>query len=112
MLESEKNLSDEAMKELKEVWTILSKQAEHVISALDSTDKKDVNMAQKEEQQINQLVDKLEENHIARLGSGKCDAVTGIIFMEILSELEKIGDHFANIADRAKKIQKHHLELK
>jgi Na+/phosphate symporter len=42
----------------------------------------------------------------------KCDVVSGIIFIELLAELEKVGDHLSNIAERASEIQKHHLELK
>ena len=109
--ESKHTLSEDAKQELDEMWKILTDQAEHVIACMDSTDKSEVNMAKKKEVEIDKLADKLESNHVDRLNKGKCDAVTGIIFLEMVSELEKIGDHLANIADRAKKIQPHHLEL-
>ena len=109
--ESKHKLSADARNELDGMWKILKNQAEHVIASLDRTDKIEVNLAKKSEIEINKLADNLENNHVARLNKGKCNAVIGIIFLEIIAELEKIGDHFSNIADRARKIQKHHLEL-
>lgn len=108
---AEHKLTGKASEEIKELWGILADQAKHVISSLHNTDRRDVNCAVKDEIEINKLTDKLEENHIARLKTGKCNVVAGIIFLEMISELEKIGDHLSNIADRAPKIQKHHLEL-
>ncbi len=108
---SKHHLSSNAGHELEDMWKILKDQAEHVIACMDSTDKTEVHLAKKKEIEIDKLADKLEYNHVERLSQGKCDAITGIIFLEIVNELEKIGDHLANIADRAKKIQKHHLEL-
>ncbi len=35
----------------------------------------------------------------------------GIIFIEMLSELEKIGDHLSNIAERTPEIQEHYFEI-
>ena len=109
--ESKKQISDSAMDEVAEMWSVLKQQASHVIASLDSTDKKDVHLAIKNERVINKMADDLENNHIARLGKGKCHPVPGIIFLEIVSELEKIGDGLANIAERAPEIQKHHLNI-
>ena len=99
------------MDEVAEMWSVLKQQASHVIASLDSTDKKDVHLAIKNERVINKMADDLENNHIARLGKGKCHPVPGIIFLEVVSELEKIGDGLANIAERAPEIQKHHLNI-
>ena len=35
-----------------------------------------------------------------------------VIFIELLWELERIGDHLANIAVRTPEIQKHYISLK
>ncbi|MBO4633617.1 MAG: Na/Pi cotransporter family protein, partial [Lentisphaeria bacterium] len=68
-------------------------------------------LAQKNEQEINLLTREYEKNHIERRNSGKCTVVASVIFIEMLSELERIGDHLANIAMRAPEIQKHYLAL-
>ena len=99
------------MKELSKLWKTLGDEAESVIKALHNTDKADIKLALKKENQIDMLTDLYEQNHISRLKDGGCEAMIGIIFIEILSELEKIGDHLSNIAERASKMRKHHVNL-
>lgn len=38
------------------------------------------------------------KNHIDRLNRGECDPEKGVHFIDILSNLERIGDHSHNIA--------------
>ncbi|MEA2012361.1 MAG: Na/Pi symporter [Verrucomicrobiota bacterium] len=109
---TDNKLSETGQKELRKVWKILSDQATHVISSLQNTDSSDIDVALKDEAEINLLTKQMEKEHINRLKSGKCDSVSGIIFLEIVAELEHIGDRFTNIAERAPEIQKHHLQLK
>ncbi len=111
LIKSKHKFSDTAREELNAVWSILQNQARHVISALRNTDSKVVMVAHQDEARLNQLTDEYEKNHIARLKKGKCKPQVGVIYIELLAELEKVGDHLANIADRAPDIQKHHLEL-
>jgi len=111
LAEGPKGLSDAAMNELKELWKLVGDEAASVIKALNNTDKQDIKVALKTENQINRLTDLYEQNHVMRLKEGTCNAIAGIIYIEILAELEKIGDHLSNIAERAVKIREHHIEL-
>ncbi len=111
LMDTGKNLSDEAVKELKELWRTLQEEAESVIKALNNTDKAEIKVALKKENQIDRLTDLYEANHVSRLKDGDCNAVAGVIYIEILNELEKIGDHLSNIAERTAKMRKHHVEL-
>ena len=70
-----------------------------------------VDKALKLEGEINQLAKSLEDNHINRLQEGKCTLDAGIIFIEMVGEMEKVGDHLANIAERAPEIQKHYIKI-
>ena len=109
--ENEVKLSEAAQKDIRELWGVLQNQARHVITALESTDKKQVSKARKDEVEIDKLADRFEQNHVERLNKGKCDVESGLIFLEIINELEKIGSHLTNIAERTVKIQKYHLDL-
>ena len=109
--ETKNHLSGAALDDMNHLWKVLREQAEHVIAGLDSTSKTEVNLAKKSDMEVDKLADKLENNHVERLNSGSCKVDAGIIFIEMVSELEKIGDHFANISERTPKIQKHHVEL-
>jgi len=108
---SKHQFSEEAMEEVKNLWKILENQSTHVIACLENISKKDIKIALKDENKIDKLTNKLEKNHISRLKKGKCNVIAGIIFLELIADLEKVGDHLANIADRAPEIQKHHLKL-
>ena len=40
----------------------------------------------------------LRRGHISRLNEGKCSAGAGAVYLDILSQMERIGDHAVNIA--------------
>ena len=50
------------------------------------------------ENRVDALEDEFREKHIARLSKGKCTPENGVIFLDILSNLERIADHATNIA--------------
>lgn len=51
------------------------------------------------EERIDTLEDELRNNHIKRLNEQVCSAHIGAIFLDILSNFERIGDHSLNIAE-------------
>ena len=112
MAKAKNKLSEDAREELVELWRCLNEQAEHVLSALRRTDQENVILALLDEKRINKLSAKLEKSHVTRMKKGRCKVAVGIIFLEMVGELEKIGDHFTNIADRTPEIQQHHLALR
>jgi phosphate:Na+ symporter len=62
----------------------------------------DENRAQTEVAPIEQEIDDLEkfhrQEHINRLNCGDCSPRSGTIFIEILSNLERVADHATNVA--------------
>ena len=108
---SGKPLSDTARKELHKMWEVLDKQAHSVISGLSGDKLKSVRSALKSEEKINRLADKFEDEHIDRLRKGHCSALSGVVYIELLGELTKIGDRLSNIAERTPEIQKHYVNL-
>ena len=50
------------------------------------------------EENVDMLEEELRERHIERLSSHKCTPENGIVFLEALSNLERISDHAHNIA--------------
>ncbi|MDZ5001449.1 sodium-dependent phosphate transporter, partial [Clostridium perfringens] len=70
--------------------------------AIDSYAKKDVEKAKSIEPieaEVDRLQKKYRELHIKRLYDGTCNAYAGAIFLDLLSNLERIGDHSTNIAE-------------
>jgi len=44
------------------------------------------------------MEESLRNNHIVRLNTGECTVISGLIFIDMLHNLEKIGDHTFKIA--------------
>ncbi|MBE6379578.1 MAG: hypothetical protein E7047_01465 [Lentisphaerae bacterium] len=108
---SDKKLSNASLKAIEKVWHILNNEAESVIEALGSTNEKEIRSALKSERKINKLTKEFEEENIERLRKGSCSLANSVIYIELLGELEKLGDHLSNIAERAPEIQKHYINL-
>ena len=64
-----------------------------------STDsKKTALMVEQYENHVDELEDLFREKHIARLSKGKCTPENGVVFLDIMSNLERISDHACNLA--------------
>ncbi len=55
--------------------------------------------ADRYEKRINYLEDTLRQAHIDRLNAGTCSVETGLVFIDMLTNFEKIGDHVFNVAE-------------
>ena len=40
----------------------------------------------------------LQQNHVKRMAKGKCSPMSGIIFTDLVTGLERVADHATNIA--------------
>ncbi|MDS9471058.1 Na/Pi cotransporter family protein [Sporosarcina pasteurii] len=92
-------LTEDAIEDLSNMFTLTT---ETVQKAIDSLDKNDMALARAVTKQED-LIDKMErtfrKKHIIRLNEGSCTAQGGMVFVDIVSNLERIGDHAVNIAE-------------
>ncbi len=96
----EKNkFSDYAMKELDVMWNKIKEMMEKTACVMQNEDAHKAAGILEIEQEVNRLQKEIKENHIARLNEKVCDIKTGVIFVSLIDNLEKIGDHLANIAE-------------
>ncbi len=56
------------------------------------------------EEDVNNFAREASDGHVDRLGADKCDVQSGVVFLDFLSHLERVGDHLTNIAERAGRI--------
>ncbi|MDD5264730.1 MAG: Na/Pi cotransporter family protein [Candidatus Bipolaricaulis sp.] len=68
------------------------------LAALEAEDIEQARRAFDLEKHLDELETRYKANHVARLESEECDPEAGILFVEILHNLERIGDHATNIA--------------
>jgi len=52
------------------------------------------------EEVVNGLRNRLKDNHVARLERKQCHVLSGVVFLDVVSNLEKIGDHLTNVAQK------------
>lgn len=91
-------LSEDAMAEIEEMFKLTTSTVEDSIQCLDQNDKELARRVLDKEDQIDKMERKLRKQHILRLNSGICTGQAGIVFADIISNLERIGDHAVNIA--------------
>lgn len=91
-------ISKDAMKELEEMFKLTVSTVEDSINCLDQSDKELAREVLSKEERIDKMERKLRKQHILRLNSGVCTGQAGIVFADIISNLERIGDHAVNIA--------------
>ena len=99
MLEKKLQFSDKAIKELREMYSEVTAMLEDTIKALELND---VTIARKvwgREKRVNELTETFGNNHTSRLRKRACNVISGIVFLDFLSNFEKIGDHLNNVAD-------------
>lgn len=109
---TKKGLSKKAVEEINLVWKSLTEEAEKIIDSVHKTDKDYLIQVMQEKKKIHKLTRKFEKKQFKRVKKGKYNTANGIIILEILMLLERIADHFVNIADRMPEIQHHHLTIK
>lgn len=68
------------------------------LQALRNEDRAPAEQAVELEKEVNRLEVRYKEAHIRRLEQGTCDPTAGILFVEVLRNLERVGDHAVNIA--------------
>ena len=98
-------LSDEALIEIKDMY---NKTLVSVNLAISSYSNKSIDLEDIEyiEEEIDSLEKNFRVNNIKRLSTKQCNAGSGVIFFDLLSNLERIGDHSNNIARAGEKALK------
>jgi len=92
-------LSDEAYDELKEICNIAMGSFEYAIQARKTEKMEFVNKVSEMEKTVDRLKDELRQKHIERLSKGICSSENGVIFIDAITNLERISDHSLNIVN-------------
>jgi len=90
--------SSEATNELKLMINLTIETFELALTSLKNSDEEIARKVIENER----IIDKMEKNyrkgHLKRLNNGTCVGSSGVVFLDIISNLERIGDHSFNIA--------------
>lgn len=92
-------LSVDAVEDLKDIESVVLKAVDLAISSRDKESIMDAKRVYMLEDDVDSMEEDMRHNHMERLSKGLCSADTGIVFLDILSNLERISDHAVNIAE-------------
>ncbi len=102
--EWELSFSDVALEEIEE----MKKQCLAALDIVKNEESSDMTQvlfeASAAEQKIDDLRDKYFKKQMQRMKKGKCKPQSGIIFTEMLTDFERMGDHVKNIAQQYKQM--------
>jgi phosphate:Na+ symporter len=92
-------ITEEAWVDLDEMFNTVKLMLQKAIYVIETSDHKTSNELIEIEQSVDRLEKKARKRHTIRVNDGVCTSETGINFVELLSNLERIGDHCCNIAE-------------
>ncbi len=98
--EKEASFSESAQNELKLLDAALEQILTRTNDAFENDDIQLARQVEPLEEVIDIMVEKLRDQHIKRLKDGICSIDTGVVFLDVLNNAERISDHCSNIAAR------------
>jgi phosphate:Na+ symporter len=99
--------------DLKELKKLIFTNMEESFEMIKESDVSNLTSIEKREDKIDQKVKESKNSHIERMKQGICLPVAGLVYTDILTDLERISDHCMNIAqdfDEINLVRKRRIE--
>ncbi len=90
--------SEDGLDDLKNIYKRVMQMSREARHAFETRDESGLAAMSEHEEQLDVLRDVYAANHVERLNKGICSIESGNYFYELLTELERVGDHLINIA--------------
>lgn len=94
--------SEEANGDIKEIYQYVANAVQNALDARREEKPEFIRAAIRFEEMVDNLEEDFREKHITRLANGECNIEAGVIFLDAISNLERISDHADNIAGYVK----------
>lgn len=96
--EKDVHMSDYAKEDLKGMMDVVNKLMRDSLDMFVTGDMTNMEEVRALEDETDSLELSLQDKHVQRLSEGKCSVRAGIFFSDIVSGIERVGDHAINIA--------------
>lgn len=98
-VDKDEDISLEGQTELSAMYNYVIEALNVAIDSYRNSDKNLASTIFDLDRHISAMEKEYRDHHITRLNRGRCTAGAGILFMDALSSLQRIGDHCVNIAE-------------
>ena len=98
MVEHGLQFSTTGADDLKSISDSVLKSFQYAIDARQNGNMEAVRKVSQYEDDVDSQEEELREKHIERLSAGECKASAGVVFLDIISNLERVSDHAYNLA--------------
>ena len=95
--EDKVSISEAGISELSEMYGYVKDILSLASTGFDSSDKTRVDKAYALEAKVDEMQELLTDRHIERLNKSLCTPVAGMLFTNIITNLERVADHAINI---------------
>ena len=102
MVEHGLQFSTTGADDLKSISDSVLKSFQYAIDARQNGNMEAVRKGSQYEDDVDSQEEELREKHIERLSAGECKASAGVVFLDIISNLERVSDHAYNLAGYVK----------
>lgn len=97
--ETDKFLSEDGKQDLEQIYGVLTNMLDLTLSSFKTWDKDAALKVNEYELEIDKLEVVFHQRHVHRINSGACSYLNADHYVEVLSNIERIGDHLKNISD-------------
>ncbi len=97
-VEDRLSFSEHALSEINFIYEKVDAMLKQVVEAFETEDKALARQVIKADDEIDSTEKVLRKNHIDRINKKKCFPASGVVYLDVLSNLERIADHAVNIA--------------
>ena len=91
--------SEKGTQELNQLWDKVVHCFEEAVKARGTGSRQAIQNVLRIEDEVDDLEEELRNKHIERLSAGLCIPSNGVVFLDILSNLERMSDHANNIVE-------------
>ena len=100
--------TDHALDEYKKIIAVVEEFMEKVITAASTRNRMEISKeeARTYENCIDAMRDRMREDHVERLRAGQCSVDAGLVFVNVITNYERIGDYLYNISLILKDLRK------
>ncbi len=97
-VEQKLSLSEQALAEVDQLNREAEEMFDVVIEALETNNADVAKAALRNERNLNRMQLDFRRSHVQRMTDGRCTPEAGLIFVDLVDNVEKMGDHLTNIA--------------